>query len=262
MQVVTTQTQLVIDRGLKMNRGNVITVIVVILIASIFGYFYYTHEKPVQEEILNNFDANIYAVDSITGDMMVTNYSIYLGGVYYESDMTLKGGPIVKRYEAGSSVMVKSENIEYYNDEVFANPDILNLSRVELRLVMPSELKIEQDGEFLFDKEITFNLSTKHEYRNPIVCAEWSRNFVYVKANYPKTTTKPKEFDKCWETNEILNSTSIIPFVIDYKEWDFITSDDFIRLYFMDSENGISDYNLTNDKWAEDINVTLNINNI
>ena len=245
-----------------MNKGVIITIVLVLLIAGILGYFYIKHEKPVQEEMLNNFDANIYAIDSVTGDRIATNYSIYLSGVYYESDMTLRGGPVVKRYEAGSSVMVKSENDEYYNDEVFANPDILNLSRVELRLVLPSELEIKQDGDFLFDKEITFNLSTKREYRNPIICAEWSRNFIYVKSNYPKTDTKPKEFDKCFETNIILNSTSVLSFVLEYKEWDFLTSDDFIKLYFMDSENGISDYNLTNDKWAEDINITLNINNI
>ena len=240
----------------------VILVVIILLIAGAFSFLYWKYERPaiVQEE--NNFRASIYAIDVQTQDRIVTNYSIYVGGSLTESGKTLEKGPIVHKFEAGSSVLVKSNDSSYYNDEIFANPDIVNLSRIELRLVNPSELIIEQHGTFLLDEKITFNLSTEREFRNLIVCTEWTNNFIYVKSNYPKSEEKPREFDKCFETGQTLNKDDEISFILDYKVFGFLTEKDFIRLYFMDSENGLKDYSLEEDKWSEDKEIILNINNI
>ena len=243
-----------------MGKSIIIFFVVFIILAGLFTYSYLKVEKPKKDEISDLVNININAEDNETGENIITNYTAYGGDLSYNGE-TLKESPIVNRFYKNSSIYIASSNFEYYNDEIYLKLGEQNYSRVRLLMDKPSELKVVQQNQFLSSNYVSFNLSTENHFRNLIVCAEWTRNIIYVKSNYSTMEVKPsRKYDKCFDVGFSFDENNFELFSIEYKTLGEIKDEDYIKLYFIDSEGGITGLENGNDYWAN--NTIIKLNNI
>ena len=245
-----------------------ITFFVLILIIGSFVLLWFYYEKPAEKKIEFLTNLSIYAEDSFIKEYVITNYTINYDGLYHDEGKTLDKSPILYRIAADRPIEVFSTSKEYYNSKVNILPGIEEIKRVKLNVDKPTELVTKQIGNFNDQSLIYFNLTTKRHFNNVFACVDWTTNFIYVKANSTLLLEKPeyfKDYTKCYDLKGSLNESNNLEFYINYKIWGKLTSDDYIKIIFADSENLVfGDYNNKIDYWGENkiIEITPNIINI
>lgn len=232
--------------------GKAWVMFVILLLIGGGVYLYYKYEKPKQENINEMTNLSIYAIDD-TGRLIKTGYDIYSDNSLLKSGETLSQAPILEQVPKNSFIEVKNRNIDFQNYYFCSwNNSLIreeNISRVKLDLIEPSPIEVNKLN------NLNFSLQTSREFRNLIVCVKYTVDFIYVKAlNYTEMENKPKlyeDYDKCYATNITIKKGEIKYLNLVYKIWGSLDPKDNLKIAFIDSDNGITELNET-DQFAKD----------
>lgn len=212
----------------------------IIIIAVILLYFIY--EKPKMDQIENSYIfLNIYATEN--NKNIVTGYKVMIDDILYSEGKTLKDAPISIEAYYNSSFTIFNENIDnqtYYSYVVTEKTDIEENKRINLILEPSYDLVINKTGIFNGD-DIFLNISSKN-FKGLRVCVKWSPHLIYANLFSNTSVISRIEnplnltyYDKCFSTNYNLNSSNNYLLKLDYKYYDKITKDDYIKLVFFDT---------------------------
>lgn len=239
-------------------KGWIIILILLLVIGGTCCAIYFIKEKPIKEESQEIYNISLSAIDSFSGDLISTNYAVYVGGKLDKTGRTSDSGYVLLRYPKNSSVFIESTNLTYYNDKVEAVSNDENLTRVTLQLNRLGQLNISPlNPMFDWDNIITFNLTTDYYFKNLILCTEWSYAVIFVKSNYSEMPEPLNTFDRCWNTGISIDRTTPQNITLTYKLMNSFKEGDYIKIYFIDSENDITGINESKDYWAPNKNYTL-----
>lgn len=237
--------------------------LIVILLGSVFFFFWQKYEKPIQEEIKNNINLSIFSNEN--GKRVVTGYEIYVNNEQVYNGTTLVDGLSFVSVTKNHELEVRNYNLEgqnYYIDRQKINTTSINLTQVRLKLEKPSPLNVQIVNDYLNEEYLIFNLTTSNLFKNLVVCSEWGINIIYLKGDYEPFGMPPenyKTYDKCFNIGETLNSTSNVTLEFNYKQWGNFNDDDFLRFVFIDQDLGKSIDEEGNDLWANDTLVDLDL---
>lgn len=239
-------------------RNWIVIVILLVIIGGGITYAYLTYEKPIKDADEQIYNISLYSVDSFTKDLLQTDYQVLVNGITDKIGKTTTSGAILLRYPKNSSVFIESLDKNLYNSKVQAIPNNDNLTRVELSLDRPGNLTIQTVNKFFdWDNIITFNLTTDYYFKNLILCTEWSYAVIFVKSNYSEMPEPLNTFDRCWNTGISIDRTTPQNITLTYKLMNSFKEGDYIKIYFIDSENDITGINESKDYWAPNKNYTL-----
>jgi len=176
--------------------------------------------------------------------MNKTGYKIYVDNIFYGEGNTSKGGAILHRVPFNSSITISNINLgnqSYYTD----TEDFMTLEnktyRIILDLTIFKEFNITQEGIFGEDEKINLTLNAVGNTKNMYFCIDYSTHIIFVEVqNFTKLQ------GRCYNMDD-LNVGEDLNIVLKYTYFGTITSDDYLKVNFLDTNDKIvQTYKLNN----------------
>jgi len=218
-----------------MKNSIIIFFVMLALIASTLTFIYYKYERSNNTGNLDYINISVSA--SSNKKPINIGFRIDRDGFFYKDGETLKEGAVLVKVLRNSSYTITSINLEnqsYYTFTKKLNLDSGNTNRVDLNMIPPGELVVNHRIE---DEKIFLEVSSIGPYNNLSYCIDWSDNFLWVKSlNYTSSfNIYNSNYVKCYNTNKNLYNDSIL-IALEYKHWQDLISEDFIKIYFLDKD--------------------------
>jgi len=218
----------------------VLTIIMLVLMGGVV-FFYFAIEKPNQALLSVQHNYSIRFVDEISGEVIITNYTIYLDGAFYKRGISKKLGFVLERVPFNKSVDIFSESKTHYTTRYrhrSFSSQAKNI-RAEVIITPHGRIDIFHRGEFILGDDLSLNISSKGLVRQISVCLRWSSSFITVSIpNQTLIDVPPRlenKVDKCYKTREVLKNSSV-SFPIDYKLFRSLDLSDNIKVIVLDAD--------------------------
>lgn len=217
-----------------------------IIAGGIFIYYYF--EKPMQDEVLELVDFNIFA-KNIDGELVKTGYKIYSDGNFYEDGKTSSKAGVNHKVPKNKSIIIYNYDLDnknkYYFQEIEKFTELDDPYRISLKLERPGNLTLNYSEKFGVDRFFNITLNSDEANRNLKMCIKWSAHILYLK-NYLEKLDEEERligYDKCYKLDDVTryNSTN---FLLEYDFFDEITEKDYIKIKFI----GYNIEPITNEK--------------
>jgi hypothetical protein len=219
-----------------MNKGLIAIFVLAIILAGVFGYFYYKYDYNVDyEESYSNVSVFAYHNDK----QLAIPYVINISNGESLSGNTFEQGGSFSQIKVNNSFTVFNNDTKYYRDiKTFAN-DKEESHKISLMLVQPGNMSIYKYGIFGFDKIINLKTSIIGELRDVKLCMDWSVHVIRSEiSNY--SSFEDDNYFKCYNIGTLADED--VSFEISYKIFGIVDKNDYIKVYFIDQLNNINEY--------------------
>jgi len=243
----------------------VIFLIIFILLLSIGGFIYYKYHY-LSIKTGNNF--NNYSISAIdeNGNLIKTNYEIYLDNIFYKNGETNRRGVILVQLASNKKVDIINKNLKsqnYYSNIISFNSTNNSIYRAQLFLIEPSEIKIKEINRT--KDKINLKLSTDKIVKNLKVCLKYSSHVIFARVKGKNIVKKLDRFSNyvyCYDLNENLNKTNSILLSIDYETFGKLNDKDYINISIIDGIRKPIGMDYSENVGIDDKIYNININNI
>lgn len=237
----------------------IITIIIIILviITLIIGvvYFYYKHEKPLQENKIITRDINIKIVNFLTNKNIIANYTIGLGSKdnKYRNGTTLEHNYIQEKLPENNTFYISSNILDerFYNDYKIVNTVESGPFRIDLNLIPRGNLTIKHEGKFISDLNFNLTITKNGELRDLTICYLYSTKIIALYQNASLIEVNKldeyKKYYKCFNLPDFNSTYSINYNYLNFGIMDKYDYIDFL-IYDKDASNNIRKefyYNVT-----------------
>lgn len=203
-----------------MNKATISLIILCLVLAGTFGYFYYKYDFTKKEIEYSNISISA----EFNNQKVVTSYVIEAinkiegnTSQSYEKETVQNG--IIKIYNKNL------ENQNFYTD--LREINITKNQRITLKLEEPKEIKTE-----ILNKNPIILYLESEDARNIDFCLSWSMNYIFVKTNFTKIDIKNYENLDCYDGNfSLINSNKTIK--INYSKFGTPNEDDYIKIILL-----------------------------
>jgi len=233
-----------------------------IILVSGIAVLYFIYERPTQETLnsqMREIDVNI--ISAYNNELVKTGYVIFLNGNEYKNGTTIDNGYLLERILVNKTLTIHNKNLpgQIYYTYVFEKfLDVDAPIQVNLILNQPGSLSIAKDSSLGQKDKVILNVSSEGYFNKALMCLKWSSHIITTKSVFEEIE-KPfryKLYDRCYDLGKSIENTTIqIP--LDYKIYDKVNSDDFIRVALIDRDcvtsSCVEEINSTSDSGRLDI---------
>lgn len=209
----------------------------ILLIGVVLGYFYFSYEKPKQEELqiaYNNLSLAVFDFDS--NKQIPTNFSIFYGNTFVYNSSTLKENYVFYQIPINMTFTVCFYSTGYYRtcsdfSDVYVNSNF----RIDGKLKKVGEVKAQTYGILGYTKPLVLNLTSSGNIMDVKICLRWTDHILTSTIDNLPLTEKPlalqNKLDKCYFLNQSLNESYFLN--VSYREYTFIQPSDSIKAYIL-----------------------------
>jgi len=239
-------------------------VVIFVLLIAIGFFIYVFYEKPIQDNINNNYvSLNINAHENDSDSQLITGYKVYVEDSFYNEGETLENGFIRVNVPTNKSFYILNSNLgdqNYYTNFIeFDSISIQESKRITLLLINSGKVNFSYSGS-LINEAVDLKILGEGEIRNFIFCVRYSLGILTLNVLGEHEIIDPPDrykykVDKCYNPMFDLSDNEII-IPLRFKVFGSDVENEFIEIIIIDGDE-ISKNNIVyeiegEDLWAED----------